>query len=88
MAKPKLKPVGDKILLKIEQANLGGLDTSSMKTGVEWGVIVAVGPEVSDQYSVGDKVFVKAWGVDSILFEGEDYHFTSESLKAICAVVA
>lgn len=88
MSKTKLRPVGDRILLKVEQANLGSLDTSSMKSAVEWGTIVDMGPDVVGPYRIGDKVFVKAWSIDSILYEGEDYYFTSESLKGICAVVA
>jgi co-chaperonin GroES (HSP10) len=87
MKKPTIQPVGDIILMKIEQANLGALDTSSMKTGVEWATIVALGPEVQGSYKVGDKIFVKAWGVDSIFYENEDYHFTSEARKAICAII-
>lgn len=88
MSKLKLRPVGDRILLSVEQANLGSLDTSSMKSAVEWGTIVDMGPEVQGPYKIGDKVFVKAWSLDTILFEGVDYYFTAESLKGICAVVA
>lgn len=86
--KPAIKPLGDQIMLKIEQANLGALDTSSMKTGVEWGVIQALGPDVQGDYAIGDKVFVKAWAVDSVLYDNKDYHFTSESRKGICAKVS
>lgn len=74
-------------MLTIEQANLGALDTSSMKTGVEWGIVSGLGPDVQGDYKIGDKIFVKAWGVDSILYENEDYYFTSEARKAICAVI-
>lgn len=75
-------------MLKIEQANLGALDTSSMKTGVEWGVIEAIGPDVQNKdLKVGDKVFCKAWAVDSVLYEGEDHYFTSEARKGICAII-
>lgn len=87
MKKPTIKPLGDQIMLKIEQANLGSLDTSSMKTGVEWATITGLGPDVQGSYKVGDKIFVKAWGTDSIFYENEDYHFTSEARKAICAIV-
>lgn len=88
MKKPIIKPLGDQIFLKIEQANLGSLDTSSVKTGVEWAIIQALGPEVQDKtLKVGDKVFVKSWGVDVIAYEGEDYYFVSEARKAIVALV-
>lgn len=86
MATPK--PIGDFIFIEIEQAKLGGLDTSSMKTGVEWGIIKKIGPDVQNKdLKVGDKVFVKAWSTDSILYESKEYHFTSEARKGIVAVI-
>lgn len=87
MKKVKISPLGDQIMLKIEQANLGSLDTSSMKTGVEWGVITGLGEDVKGSYKVGDKIFCKAWAIDSIFYENEDYYFTSEARKGICAIV-
>ncbi len=87
MKKPTIIPVGDQILLKIEQASLGVLDTSSMKTGVEWGIIEALGPDVQGEYKVGDKVFCKSWSIDTILYENQDYYFTSEARKGIVAVL-
>lgn len=84
----KIQPLGDMIQIKIEQASLGALDTSSMKTGVEWGVIEAMGPDVQDRtLKVGDKIFCKSWGVDIISYENEDYYFVSEARKAIVAIV-
>lgn len=86
MAKPQ--PLGDFIFIEIEQAKLGGLDTSSMKTGVEWGIVKAMGPDVQNKaLKVGDKVFCKAWAVDMILYENKEYYFTSEARKGIVAVV-
>jgi co-chaperonin GroES (HSP10) len=58
-----------------------------MKTGVEWGTITALGPDVQGPYKVGDKIFVKAWSVDTILYNNVEYVFTSESRKGICAIV-
>ncbi len=74
-------------MLTMEQAKLGGLDTSSMKTGVEWGIITALGPDVQGDYKVGDKIFVKAWSVDTILYDNVEYVFTSEARKGICAII-
>ncbi len=86
--KIKIQPLGDQIQIKIEQASLGALDTSSMKTGVEWGEIVGIGPEVKGDYKIGDKIFCKAWAVDSVLYDGTDYYFTSEARKGICAKIS
>lgn len=87
MKKPTIQPLGDMIMLSMEQAALGALDTSSMKTGVEWAVVLALGPDVKGIYQPGDKVFVKAWAVDTILYDNVEYVFTSEARKGICAVV-
>lgn len=83
----RVLPTGDQILLEIEKAKLGNINTDSMKTGQEWATVKAVGPDVKGLYKAGDKVFVKAWAVDSILYEGKDYYFTSEERKGIVAVL-
>lgn len=84
----KVIPVGDQIFLDVEEAKLGNLNTSSVKTGKEWGTITAVGPEVMNKdLKPGVKVFCKAWAFDIILCEGEDYIFTSEARKGICAIL-
>lgn len=87
MKQLKVQPIGDILFLDIEKANVGALDTSSVKTGMEWAKIRAMGPDVKGYYKVGDKVFVKAWAVDIIHYEGEDYYFTSEERKGICAII-
>lgn len=88
MAKETITPYGDNIFIKIEQAKLGGLDTSAIKTGVEWGIVEALGPEVETKdLKVGDKVFVKAWAVDMVLYNKVEYYFTSEARKGIVAIV-
>ena len=76
------------IFLEMEKANLGSLDTSSVKSAMEWATIKDLGPEVKDKtLKKGDKVFVKAWAIDSILYEGKDYFFTSAERKGICAII-
>lgn len=84
----KIFPIGDQIFLEIEKANLGSLDTSSVKIGMEWAVINALGKEVQNkELTIGSRVFVKGWAVDVILYEGKDYHFTSEERKGIVAII-
>lgn len=86
-----ITPYGDNIFIKIEQAKLGGLDTSALKTGVEWGIVEAIGPGahagIDGSLSIGDKVFVKAWAVDMVLYNKVEYYFTSEARKGIVAIV-
>lgn len=84
----KIQPIGDQIFLEIEKANLGALDTSSVKTGMEWATIKALGKEVkNEELTIGSRVFVKAWGIDTILYESKDYYFTSEARNCICAII-
>ena len=84
----KIQPIGDQIFLEIEKANLGSLDTSSVKTGMEWAIIKAVGPDVQNKdLKEGVKVFCKGWAMDIILYEGQDYIFTSEARKGIVAII-
>lgn len=83
-----ISPLYDEIFLEITQAKLGGLNTSSLKTGVERGTIIALGPDVENKsLKVGTKVHVKAWGVDIIEDDGETYHYTSEARRAIKAII-
>ncbi len=84
----KIQPLGDQILLEIEEAKLGSLQTSSVKTGMEWAVVKAIGPDVKDEsIKVGVKVFCKGWAMDTILYEGKTYIFTSEARKGLCAIL-
>lgn len=84
----KFQPVNDEIYLEIEDAKLGNLDSSSVKTGQEWGVITAIGPEVKNKdLKIGTKVFCKGWSMDTILYEGKTYVFTTESRHGIKAIL-
>lgn len=84
----KIYPILDQIHLEIDKANLGSLETSSVKTGMEWATIKALGSEVkSKELKVGAKVFVKAWSIDVIQYEGQEYYFTSEERKGIVAII-
>lgn len=82
----KISPVGDQVYLNMEEAALGSLDTSSMKTAMEWAIVQEIGPDVKT-VKKGDKVFVKGWAIDNILYEGDDYRFTSEERKGIVAII-
>lgn len=84
----KVIPVGDEIFFTMEEAKLGNLDSSSMKTGMEWGLIDSVGPDVKNKdLKPGTRIFVKGWSTDVILYEGKNYIFTSESRHGIKAIL-
>lgn len=88
MKRLNIQPLGDEIFLEIEDAKLGSLNTESMKTGQEWGIITAVGPEVKNKdLKVGTKIFCKGWAMDTILYEGKNYIFVSESRHGIKAIL-
>jgi len=82
----KIIPVGNRIYLDIEEPTAGGLDLSSTPTAIEFGTVLALGPDVSQEIKVGDKVFFKAWAIDIINYEGKKYYFISEDTKGICAI--
>jgi co-chaperonin GroES (HSP10) len=73
------------VYLKFEEAQAGGLDTSSRASAVEYAEVIAVGQDVG--VKVGDHVFVKSWGVDSIYHEGKEYRFCNIKTDGILAVV-
>lgn len=92
LTKMKIKPIGKVIYLKLDTVeSVGGknvsLDTSSKKTTREFAEVVAIGPAVT-QVKVGDKIFVKAWAIDIINHDKQEYFFTNEDANGLCAVVS
>lgn len=83
----KIKTLTNRLQLKIEEPTVGGLDTKSLPTAVEYAEIIGIGPDVKMDVKIGDRVFFKAWGVDIISHGGEKYYFISEDTNAICAIV-
>lgn len=88
----KIKPIGKVIYLKLDTVEqVGGknvsLDTSSKKTTREVATVVAVGPEVT-QVKVGDVIHIKAWAVDIIKDQDQEFFYTNEGANGICSVVS
>lgn len=84
----KIKPIGSRIYIKVDEPSIGALDTSSFPTAVECAEVIAVGDEVKLPVKKGDKLFYKSWSVDIISFEGKRYHFIDEATKGICAIIS
>jgi len=84
----KIKPLGNIIQLKIEEAHAGALDTSSKQSAIEYGEVLAVGEEVTLKVKKGDKLFFKSWAVDIITHEDKRYHFINPQTGGILAVVS
>ena len=83
-----LKPKRDWIQLNVEDTKVGKFDTSSVKSGNENAIIVAIGPDVQDKtLKVGQKVMYAAWAIELKLYEGKTYHFISESRNGIVAEI-
>lgn len=84
----KIRTIGNKIRIDIEEPSVGGLDTSSMPTAVECGTVVDVGGGVeAGMFAPGNRVFYKSWGVDIVTYEGKKYYFIDLDTKALCAIV-
>lgn len=82
----KIKPLGNQIYLKIEEAKAGVLNTSSRETAVEYAEVIEVGEGVKS-VKKGDKVFVKAWSIDIINHNDKKYHFVNLDTNGILAIV-
>ena len=80
-----MRPLGNKIQLKIEEISVGAVKTDSI---VEKASVVAVGALCSDSTRafIGKTLFFKAWAVDVITDGKEKYYFISEDSDAICAI--
>lgn len=75
------------VYLKVDRPVLAGMDTSSIKAAVEFAEVIAFTPiEVTD-LKVGDKVFVKAWAMDTVTYNNEEFHFVNLASGGILAVV-
>lgn len=89
----KITPLAGQVQVKFEEAKVGALDTSSRSTAVEIATVVAIGDGVSSFFEgatnikAGDKVFVKAWAVDEIVYKDVKYHFVNFDSKGILAIV-
>jgi len=86
MAKVKVKPLADRVLIEAasaEEKTAGGIiipDTAKEKP--QKGVIVAVGPGTADEkmtVKVGDSVLYGKYSGTEINYEGKDYLIMKES---------
>lgn len=83
----KIKPLGSRIQISVDESKAGGLDVSGLNVAREMGKVVALGPEVTLPIKVGDRILFKAWAVDIINENGEKYHFIDQDSKGIHAII-
>jgi co-chaperonin GroES (HSP10) len=81
-----IQPVNFKVQLKIDKPTAGVLDLTSKETATEFGEVIAIGDEVSS-VMIGDKIFFKAWALDVIAYQGENYFFIDSNSEGICAII-
>lgn len=86
MSKEKIYPLEGEVQVKIEKAEVGVLDTSSRRSGVECGEVIAVGKDVTE-LKKGQKIFFKSWALDPVTHDGKDYYFISLMTKGIKAII-
>lgn len=88
----KIIPIGNLIQLEIEEAKAGDLLTSSRESAVEYAKVVGIGEMAlisgrATNFKLGDYVFVKAWAIDIITYEGKKYYFVNLETNGILALV-
>jgi co-chaperonin GroES (HSP10) len=81
----KIQPLKDIIMIKVNEVSVGGLDTSSKASAIEFGEVIAVGPD-QKQVKVGDKIMFKSWAVDLINYEDKVYEFINPETGGIMAI--
>lgn len=79
-------PYRNKIQLKIDQPTAGGLDLSSKPTTVEVGTVISDGFEHL-KIIKGDRIMFKAWAVDIINYNNENFYFIDADSEGICAII-
>lgn len=82
----QVKPFKGQIYLKVAEATAGALVTDSYNSAVEFAEVLAVGEGVVG-IAKGDKVFVKAWAIDTIRYEEKNYRFVHIDTNGILAIV-
>lgn len=83
-----IKPFTNQIYIKMEEASAGTLNTSSRESAVEYAEILALGEGTQGGLlEVGNKIFIKSWGVDSVYYNDMRYNFINITTGAILAVI-
>lgn len=82
----KINPQPGIVYIQTESVSAGSLDTSSRDSAVEFAEVVAFGKGV-ENLSIGDKIFYKAWAVDTVTHEGIRYNFINTNSGGILAVI-
>ena len=90
MSKMKLsKPIGARILIKLDEVKLAGMSIS-LNTAQEIATVLAIGEgwdQEAEPLKVGDKIHVKSWALD-IVTQGEDtFTYVWQKTGGVCAVI-
>jgi len=88
----KVKPLGDRVLLKKEEAEektaSGIILTGNAKEAPQWATVVAVGPGTADvkmELKKGNKVLYTKYAGTEVKLDGEEFILISQ--KDILAIV-
>lgn len=82
----KIKPLKGIVHLKIDEVTAGALNTSMRPSAVEVAEVSEVGEGVTS-VKKGDKIFVKAWAVDNIVYNDQKFYFVAIETNGILAVI-
>jgi co-chaperonin GroES (HSP10) len=82
----KIKPASGQIYLKIDTPKIGVLQ-STKDSAIEYAEVIEVADDI-DTFKKGDKVFVKAWAIDTVTYEGKKYNFVNIESNGVLATVS
>ena len=89
MKKIQPKPIGARILIKLDEVKIAGMDVS-LNTARETATVLAIGGGwdlKAEPLKVGDKIHVKSWALD-IVTEGEDtFTYVWQKTCGVCAII-
>lgn len=83
----KIIALENKLQVEIKKPKVGALDMSNKETAEESGTIISIGEDVK-RFKVGQKILFKAWCLDVISFEGNNYYFLDSDSRGICGMVS
>jgi len=89
MKKKLPQPLGARILIKLDEVKIAGMDVS-LNTARETATVLAIGNKWNhdeEPLKVGDKIHVKSWATD-IVSEGEEtYTYVWQKTGGVCAII-
>jgi co-chaperonin GroES (HSP10) len=78
----KIQPATNKLLIQAERPIVGALTTTNREVAIEVAEVLEIGKGV-EEYSKGDKIIFKSYGLASVEYNGKFYRFIDVTAGAI-----